>query len=215
MMLVMALLVVSVGSAQQAQSGDELVITTKELRAAGLWRSYSIRLQATGEVLKWRLAGGSLPRDLRLHDFGQIEGVVNEQGMFNPILEVTGQNGQRSKPKMYRLEIEQPLKTEWSRKSQVNGNRIEGSIKVTNTTGRDFDLTFDVLAVNEIGRATAIGYQRFTLKSNTREMELPFGDTLAPGSYDVNIDVVAEEPQSKMIFRGRLVAPKQTITPVL
>jgi hypothetical protein len=76
-------------------------------------------------------------------------------------------------------------------------------------------LTFDVLAVNEIGRATAIGYQHFTLQKNTRDMELPFGDTLAPGSYLVNVDVVAEEPDSKMIFRARMSAPNQTIVPVL
>ena len=97
----------------------------------------------------------------------------------------------------------------------MNGNRIDGSIKVSNTTGRDFDLTFDVLAVNEIGRATAIGYQHFRLKKNTRDMELPFGDTLAPGAYVVHVDVVAEEPESKMILRTRMAAPKQTIAPVL
>jgi len=76
-------------------------------------------------------------------------------------------------------------------------------------------LTFDVLAVNEIGRATAIGYQHFTLKKNTRDMELPFGDTLSPGAYVVHIDVVAEEPESKMILRTRMAAPKQTIAPLL
>jgi hypothetical protein len=45
-------------------------------------------------------------------------------------------------------------------------------------------------------------------------MELPFGDTLPPGSYMVHIDVVAEEPESRMIFRTRMAA-QQTIAPVL
>jgi hypothetical protein len=44
---------------------------------------------------------------------------------------------------------------------------------------------------------------------------LPFGDTLAPGAYVVHVDVVAEEPESKMILRTRMAAPKQTIAPVL
>jgi hypothetical protein len=113
------------------------------------------------------------------------------------------------------LNVETPLTAVWSRKSQVNGQEIGGSIKVSNTTGRDFDLTFVVLAVNDIGRATAIGYQHFSLKKNTRDMELPFGGTSSPGSYVVNVDVVGEELVSKKIFRTRLVAPKQTIAPIL
>ena len=98
------------------------------------------------------------------------------------------------------------------RKAVVDGQRIDGSVKVSNRTGRDFDLTFVVLAVNEIGRATAIGYQHFPLKSNTRDMRLPFGDRLSRGNYTVNVDLVAEEPISNRIFRARLVAGKQIVT---
>jgi hypothetical protein len=100
----------------------------------------------------------------------------------------------------------------WNRKAQVNGQRIDGSVKVSNRTGRDFDLTFVVLAVNDIGRATAIGYQHFPLKKNTRDLTLPFGDTLSPGNYTVNVDVVGEEPISNRIFRARLVTEKESIT---
>ena len=53
-----------------------------------------------------------------------------------------------------------------------------------------------VLAVNDIGRATAIGYQHFRLKKNTMDMEIPFGKFVA-GNYAVNVDVVGEEPVSK------------------
>jgi hypothetical protein len=221
--LVITLVVTSCGIAQQSQSqsqsesksNDELVITTRELPATGLWKNYSFSLEANQEVAKWRLVGGALPRNVKLHNSGTIEGVVNEQGTFSALLQATGRDGLAGKPKSLTLVVETPLKAEWSQKSRVNGNRIDGSIKVSNATGRDFDLTFVVLAVNEIGRATAIGYQHFPFKSDTREMELPFGDTLSPGSYDVNIDVVAEEPTSQMIFRARLVAAKQTIAPVL
>src|SRR5207245_4840057 len=111
--------------------------------------------------------------------------------------------------------METPLHAKWGLKAQVNGTRIDGSLKVSNRSGRDFDLTFVVLAVNDIGRASAIGYQHFPLKKNTRDMELPFGGTPSPGNYVVNVDVVGEEPASRMIFRTRLVAPKQTIAPIL
>ncbi len=110
------------------------------------------------------------------------------------------------------LTVAIPLTTEWERKARVNGNRIDGSIKVSNRTGRDFDLTVIVLAVNDIGRATAIGYQHFPLKQSTRDMEIPFGDTLSPGNYAVNVDVLGEEPVSNRIFRARLVTGKEQIT---
>jgi hypothetical protein len=83
---------------------------------------------------------------------------------------------------------------------------------VSNQTDRDFDLTVIVLAVNDIGRATAIGYQHFNLKKETRDLDIPFGETLSRGNYAVNVDVVGEEPISNRIFRARLVTGKETVT---
>ena len=199
--------------AQQPASSPEVTITTKDL-PAGLWNHYSYKLEATGGVgpYTWHLLSGKLPRKLEFHDFGMIDGIVDEPGTFELTLEAVDRAGARSRPKKLTLTVEPPLTATWSRKAQVDGRRIDGSIKVSNTSGRDFDLTFDVLAVNEIGRATAIGYQHFTLKKNTRDMELPFGDTLSRGDYVVNIDVVGEELTSTMIFRTRLVTPKETVT---
>ncbi len=108
--------------------------------------------------------------------------------------------------------METPLKAEWGRKARVTGARIDGSLKVSNRTGRDFDLTVIVLAVNDIGRATAIGYQHFPLKKDTRDLEISFGDTLSPGNYAVNVDVVGEETISNRIFRARLVTGKEQVT---
>ena len=45
--------------------------------------------------------------------------------------------------------------------ARERGPASEGSVEVTNTTVDDMDLTFDVKAVAENGRATEIGYQRF------------------------------------------------------
>lgn len=208
-----ALAFTTVAFAQQQGSSDQVIVTTKDL-AAGLWNHYSFKLEATGGVgpYTWHLLSGKLPRKLEFHDFGMIDGIVDEPGTFELTLEVVDRAGARSKPKKLTLTVEPPLTASWSRKAQVDGRRIDGSIKVSNTSGRDFDLTFDVLAVNEIGRATAIGYQHFTLKKNTRDMELPFGDMLSRGDYVVNIDVVGEELTSTMIFRTRLVTPKETVT---
>jgi hypothetical protein len=209
-----ALLILAVIAGASAQdSRSTLSITTKDLPAATLWNRYTCQLQADGgiEPYHWRVVSGSMPRGLELQDSGQIVGVVNSTGNLDLVFEATDKTGARTPPKKFTLAVEPPLKADWLKKSQVSGTRMDGSVKVTNTSGRDFDLTFVVLAVNDIGRATSIGYQHFPLKKNTREMELPFGDTLSPGNYVVNVDLVGEEPASRMIFRTRLVTPKQTI----
>ena len=209
-----ALLLLAAVAALSAQDLKSTVsITTKELPAATLWNRYTFQLQADGgiEPYHWRVVSGSMPRGLELQDSGQIMGVVNQAGELDFLIQATDRTGARSQPKKFTLAIEPPLRADWLKKSQVDGTRIDGSVKVSNTSGRDFDLTFVVLAVNDIGRATAIGYQHFPLKKNTRDQELPFGDTLSPGNYVVNVDLVGEEPASRTIFRTRLVTPKQTI----
>src|SRR5260370_17597117 len=100
--------------------------------------------------------------------------------------------------------METPLTPELGRKARVNGQRIDGSIKVSNRTGRDFDLTVIVLAVKDIGRPTAIGYQHFPLKKDTRNIEISFRVTLSPGNYAANVAWVGAEQLSNQIFPPHL-----------
>jgi len=69
--------------------------------------------------------------------------------------------------------------------------------------------TIVVLAVNEIGRATAIGYQHFTLTQGTVDLEIPFGENLPRGSYEVNLDAVGEVAATDIIYRSRLVTSER------
>lgn len=108
------------------------------------------------------------------------------------------------------LTVVAPLLARWGRYPEVKGQRVEGSIVVSNQTEQDFDLTLIVLAVNEVGRATAIGYQHFLLKNNTLDQEVPFGDNLPYGEYELNADVVAEVAATNSIYRTRLV-PSQKL----
>jgi hypothetical protein len=173
------------------------------------------RLQASGgiEPYHWHLVAGSLPRHVLLNPDGTLTGILDEIGQFEfAVLVTDNENPPKKLRRTFVLAIETPLTADWLRRAQVSGQRIDGSIKVSNHTGRDFDLTFIVLAVNDIGRATAIGYQHFPLKKDTVDMEIPFGETLSPGNYAVNVDVVGEEPISNRIFRARLVTGKQSIT---
>jgi methionine-rich copper-binding protein CopC len=199
--------------AQQPQPHNSVSIAPAKLPQASLWNHYLFRFQADGGIspYHWHILNGLLPRGLTLQEDGQVIGTVEDQGQQDFTVAVIDHTG-KTRKQNYTLSIETPLSTAWSRKTEVNGQRIDGSIKVSNTTGRDFDLTFVVLAVNDIGRATAIGYQRFSLKASTRDLEVPFGDTLPAGNYSVNVDVVGEEPQSNMIFRSRLVTGKEAVT---
>ena len=214
------LLLVAAGVWAQAPGQAPLTIVTKKLPPASLWTPYSadhqheVILQAAGGVgpRHWRIVSGSLPHGIELDEgSGMISGRTEESGQFEFTILVSDKV--QSIKQNYALTVETPLTIEWHSKARVSGNRIDGSVKVSNQTGRDFDLTFIVLAVNDIGRATAIGYQHFHLQHETRDFDLPFGETLSPGNYVVNVDVVGEEPISKRIFRARLVSGKESIAP--
>ena len=84
-----------------------------------------------------------------------------------------------------------------------------GVIKVSNQTDNDFDLTVIVLAINEIGRATAVGYQHLTLKQGATDLQVSFAENLPAGAYDLNADVVAEVPATGAIYRARLVTTEK------
>ena len=194
-----------------AQQDSSIFVQSKDLPHASLWERYRFDLRASGgiEPYHWSIIGGQLPRDIKLQDHGELIGIPDESGQFDFTLQVTDNaHTIRQKQKMT-LNVETPLAADWEKRANVTGQRIDGSIKVSNHTGRDFDLTVIVLAVNEIGRATAIGYQHFPLKKDTRDLEIPFGDTLSRGNYEINVDVVGEEPISNRIFRARLTSKQQ------
>ena len=198
------------------QTGSSVLsVPIENLPTPILWQQYSFRLPAAGGVGRytWRLFNGPLPQGLKLADDGEISGTPQETGQFEVELLVTDSDTPpKQLHKRFSLSLETPLTVEWGRKAIVNGQRIEGSVKVSNHTARDFDLTLIVLAVNDIGRATAIGYQHFPLQKNTRDLEISFGDTPSWGNYQVNVDVVGEEPISTRIFRARLATGKMSVT---
>jgi hypothetical protein len=210
------ILLTAVAAAQQPTASDSLVIFDKELLpSASLWKPYDLRFQVSGGVLPYhcRMISGSPPRKLELDNAGRVRGTPEETGTFEfTVLVGDNDNPPKQIRKKFTLGVQTPLVTSWGSRAAVNGQRIDGSIKVSNQTDRDFDLTVIVLAVNDIGRATAIGYQHFNLKKETRDLDIPFGETLSRGNYAVNVDVVGEEPVSNRIFRARLVTGKEAVT---
>ena len=211
---VLLILITSPLCAQQPSNPSSILISTKELPKALLWEPYTFDLDASGGTgpYHWRMVSGSLPHTVQLNEEGELTGKFDEPGSYELHVAVKDSSEPAQQfDRQFALTTETPLTVDWQQKVRTSGQRMDGSVRVSNRSGRDFDLTFIVLAVNEIGRATAIGYQHFSLKRDTKDLELPFGDTLARGSYVVNVDVVGEEPVSNRIFRERLTA-EQAVT---
>ncbi|PYV57436.1 MAG: hypothetical protein DMG91_06720 [Acidobacteria bacterium] len=199
-------------AAQQGGSPDPLQIISPAPNRAFLRQPYEFQLAAQGGVppYQWDVSGGVLPRGMKLGSDGLISGAPVEIGDFQIRVTVTDSgHPARELSKEIVLHVIAPLLVEWSRYPKITGQRIEGAARVSNQTGQDFDFTIVVLAVNEIGRATAIGYQHFTLTQGTVDLEIPFGENLPRGSYEVNLDAVGEVAATDIIYRSRLVTSER------
>jgi hypothetical protein len=206
--LLLAILSSRTAAPQAGGNTQPLVVQTVSLPRAYLREPFMTRLEARGGVppFRWEVSEGALPPGMFLAIDGELEGTPSEAGEFFFTVQATDS----SKPaqevtRRLSLSVTSPLLARWGRYPKINGQRLEGSIWVSNQTDRDFDLTMIVLAVDEIGRATAIGYQHFPLTKNSDEIEIPFGDNLTRGSYQLNVDVVAEVAATNSIYRARLV----------
>jgi hypothetical protein len=216
-LLAVCLLLCECGVAQQTPGGVEpLEIQTTTLPKAGVRQPYHFQLKAQGGTppLKWEITGGTHPDGLTLGEDGVLSGAPLQRGEFHLGITVTD----NAQPPQQRnrglvLLVVAPLSVEWGRSAAVVGQRIEGSVKVSNETEQDFDLTVVVVAVNGDGRATALGYQRFILAKDTTDFEIPFGEHLPPGTYQVNADAVGEVAATNSIYRTRLVSDGLHIQP--
>ena len=210
--ILIALLLVVASHAQQQPKPAPLSAGSIALPKAFLRQPYHAELGVQGGVapFHWALANGSLPPNMQLAPNGVVTGVPMLVGDFPFDATVTDSSAPpRQINQSLVLRVVAPLMARWLKPPQVNGARIEGSIQVSNQTGEDFDLTEVVVAVNDVGRATALGYQHFTLQKNTIDFEIPFGESPGPGTFEVNVDVVAEIPDLDVIHRVRLVGSQK------
>lgn len=193
------------------QSESELVIQNDPLLPETYPHAdYELLFRARGGVpeLHWRVEKGALPPGIKLEEHGLLHGQPEQAGEFHFTIAVRD-NGQPQQgvQREFTLRVLAALTLRWKLEAHVNGNRIEGSAEVSNTTPDEIDLTFIVLAVPANGRAVAIGYQHFPLKRGTLDMELPFGETLPRGGYVVHVDAIGEVPPRNVIYRERMQTP--------
>jgi len=190
---------------------DGLVIEPAELPGTYPHGTYLVYLQARGNyvpVLHWRVASGALPPGITLDDNGVLRGEAERAGEFQFVVVVRdGGKPQQVVQKGFVIKVVEGITVAWKVPAHVTGNRIDGSVEVTNSTAYDMDLTFDVKAVAENGRATEIGYQHFPLKKGTIGMTLPFGETLPYGAYVVYVNVNGEVAKRNAIYEQRMQTP--------
>ncbi len=201
----------SQAAAGSTQDEPGLIIAgDRELPEGYPHRHYEFRFQARNgvSVLHWKVEKGALPPGMKLDDTGLLFGEPERPGEFQFIVSVTeGGNPQTAVQKGFLLRVVSGLALSWKTPAHVSGNRIEGSAQVSNVTPDDIDLTFDVKAVAENGRATEIGYQHFVLKRGTVAMQLPFSETLPRGGYVIHVDAVGEVAPRNLIYRERMQTP--------
>jgi hypothetical protein len=197
---------------QASQDKDEgLVIEPTELPGTYPHGRYQVIFHARGDyvpVLHWSVEKGALPPGITLDDNGVLRGEAERAGEFQFVIAVRdGGKPQQAVQKGFTIKVVEAMTVAWKVPAHVNVNRIEGSVEVTNTTADDIDLTFEVKAVAENGRATEIGYQHFPLKKGALGMTLPFGESLPHGAYVVYVDVNGEIAKRNAIYKQQMQTP--------
>jgi hypothetical protein len=188
------------------------LVRAKTLPKAVVREPYRFQLQAEGGTppFRWTVVKGSIPHGMQLDPSGMLKGTPGSAAKFPFTVTVTDSGKPaRQRDQELVLPVVEPLTVVWATPPTIHGHRIAGTIKVSNETGQDFDLTAIVLAVAENGRATAVGYQRFTLRRETVDLEIPFAENLPHGAYELAADVVAEVETTGKIFRVRLGIPQR------
>jgi hypothetical protein len=207
---IVTLAILFLGATALAQNAPPLAVVEDSLPALDAGIEAHIALHARGGVppYHWRVASGDLPEGVQLTPEGVLTGRPGKSGFF-PFTVTVEDSGHpaHSINKDLRAEVTASLVLEWLRAPAVRGDRIDGVAQVSNGSRDDFDLTFIVVGVNDIGRATALGYQHVKLKAGTANLQVPFGSTLPRGAYVVHADAVAEIPAKKTILRRQLETP--------
>jgi hypothetical protein len=199
----------TLAKAQGAQAPDaaSLVVESTVLPKAMPRHLYRFQFRALNGTppLKWTVVDGDMAAGVKLSPDGLLAGSPLVAGTFRFTVSVTdGSTSPQTATRQMILRVLKPLSLEWETYPKVSGNRIDGRVQVSNGTDDDFDFTLIVLAVAENGRATAIGYQRFSLNAGVDSFEIPFGETLPRGGYTVHVDAVAEVAEKEAIYRVRL-----------
>jgi Putative Ig domain len=175
---------------------------------------YTVQLTVQGGTppYSWSIEKGKLPPGLHLDaKAGTLSGVPETAPEMTFTVRVTDSaEPPATASRELKMKIMPALQLEWQRLPVLENDGIYGEVRVGNPSKDSYDLTFIIVAVNEIGKAFALGYQHFTLRSQATQA-IPFGASLPLGSYIVHADAVGEIAAKDIIRRARLQTPKPLV----
>ncbi len=187
---------------------EPLVLPPAALPRATRGARYRFAFNAGGgaQPFHWELAEGRLPPGVQLDSVsGGLAGTPTDTGEFRFTVRVTDSGSPpQSDQQTFAIKAVAPLEIIWAEPPKVRDAGIFGAVRVSNGTRDDLDLTVLIVAVNEYGKAFALGYHRFTLKAGEETRDLLFGFTIPKGIYTVHADGVAEFAPGRAIYRARL-----------
>lgn len=182
-----------------------LAIQTSSLPVPTLRKPYEQHLQATGGTapLRWEVAAGALPPGLTLEASGYLLGIATTPGTYRFSARVTDSSRPpRTATREFVITIPAALTIRWTQAPHLENNGIFGEVEIDNQSGETLDLTVIVVAVNEVGKAFALGYDH--RPQSVGPLVLPFGSSLPRGTYVVHADAIGEFAPTLSIFRDRL-----------
>ena len=199
---------------QNGPSPASLTIVTDRLPEPVARHPYHFQLVAQGgrPPYAWAIVEGELPPGLRLDpNAGTITGVPKGKATARFTVRVTDSSQPPlSATREVAITSAAALEMEWQREPVLENDGIYGEVKVGNPSKDSYDLTFIIVAVNQIGKAFALGYQHFTLLPQATQ-NIAFGSVLPLGSYMVHADAVGEVPAKDVIRRARLQTPEPLV----
>jgi len=189
-----------------AQTQAPFTITTASLESCVVDDVCTLPVRASGGTmpLQWQIVHGSLPPGLQLDaKHGIIAGSPTSSGDYAIQIEVSDSSEPPQKTaRDFTVSMLPALALDWKKPPSLDGTTISGSVTVSNNGSSAVDLTFIVVAVNEIGKAFALGYQHFNLTAKTPNQEIPFSSQLPAGRYTVRADAIGEVPARQRIYRA-------------
>jgi hypothetical protein len=214
MILALILFATQGAAPTQAQPSTPAAKEPTVLPPAVLYQRYGERLPEPALLgpLERRLTRGPLPPGLHF-EHSSVFGRPTKIGAYR--FEITTKDSS-TPPRVVResfvIVVENGLVIRWTKLPSMDADRIEGEVEVKNQTPVAVDLTVIIVAVNEIGKAFALGYQHFTFPSG-RVQPITFGSTLPRGNYIVHADAVGEIAETNTIYRARLQTSQPSVVP--
>jgi hypothetical protein len=192
-------------SGAQSREASDLRFQTGSLPTASVRRPYSATILVTGGTapLQWKVVQGRLPPGISLQSTsGILSGTPTAPGVYSFTVSVSDATP-KTITATFTIRVEDYLVVRWKDGPTLDSNTLSGTVEVANTSRDTYDQTIIIVAVNEIGKAFALGYQHFNLSPQTEQV-IPYSSSLPNGYYIVHVDAVAEIPAASIIRRARL-----------